>query len=86
MAEAGERPRNRTCPACRGVVAFDASACAHCRATLPPARFDYYNYTDFEPDVEAREDRLVRSALLALLALFAAVALSVLYLLQRCTP
>jgi hypothetical protein len=86
MADAGERQRNRACPACRGVVAFDARACSHCGAALPSARFDYYNYTDFEPDVEAREDRLVRSALLALAGLLAAIAFALFTFLPRCSP
>ncbi|MBK9384182.1 MAG: hypothetical protein IPN34_05095 [Planctomycetes bacterium] len=83
MAEAGGRPRNRACPACRGVVPFDAELCGHCGRSLPTARFDYFNYTDFEPDLEARDERLLRRAFGVALLLG---ALLLAWLLLGCSP
>jgi hypothetical protein len=83
MADAGQRVRNRACPACRGVVPFEEERCRHCGAPLPSARFDYFNYTDFEPDLEARDLRLLRRTFGAA-ALLGALFLA--WLLVRCSP
>jgi hypothetical protein len=50
---------------------------------MPTARFDYFNYTDFEPDLEARDERLLRRAFGAALLLG---GLFLVWLLARCSP
>lgn len=42
---------------------------------MPDQRYDYFNYSDFEPDLEAREDRWIRRACALVLASIALLIL-----------
>jgi hypothetical protein len=82
-AGADRTTRNRACPACLGVIPFEARTCPHCAEPIPAARFDYFNYTDFEPDVEEGENRRVRRTVGALFLLGVAFLA---WLFTRCSP
>jgi len=65
--------RNQYCPACRGVVEWNAERCPHCGAAISAEHRDYYNFSDFEPPVDRRELAPIVTAFVVIAALLGLV-------------